>query len=457
MKLLEETQAKNQPKPFYDTLWCPFCHSPLQAASSRLDYAVLRCGCGRYPVIAGIPILKKGAIGIAGETADDLAALIEADRQPEALAAVLLPDPPSLSPAWVEQLPRIRGTWRLKNWLHQRAARQLMTMAAAPSRQNQTVTASECLRLYFGSSGAQPGEDYNYLFFRFGQPRHLVALSFATLLHAADKPMLDVGCGCGHITRHLVQQATGQPIIGLDRNFFCLYIAKHWIAPEADFICSDAEWGLPFPDGALSAALCSDAFHYFLNKQFTVRELKRVLAETGVILLVSMSNALVPQFDRCHALSPLAYGDLLGDLPHRVVSDHAVLDRYLLGKGPSLAHPGGRQQLEQALYVSVVASYQKDLFRDHESFGMWPHAQGRLDLNPLYRAVGRAHVGRRVLRRTFPSAFYREQNFECKQYLPVSVEVSEHLWDDLAKGRHTPEIDELVAQCVLLDVPLRYR
>src|SRR3712207_7263067 len=43
-------------------------------------------------------------------------------------------------------------------------------------------------------------------------------------------------------------RAKNQLVIGVDENFFGLYVAKHWIAPEAEYISCVADSSLPFPD-----------------------------------------------------------------------------------------------------------------------------------------------------------------------------------------------------------------
>ena len=76
------------------------------------EYTVLSCDCGRYPVVAGIPILKKGVIGRPHQTADQVISLIEAGRSQEALISLLMPPSPAraaLAPAWMQGWPSVRG------------------------------------------------------------------------------------------------------------------------------------------------------------------------------------------------------------------------------------------------------------------------------------------------------------------------------------------------------------
>ena len=150
-------------------------------------------------------------------------------------------------------------------------------------------------------------DGYAYFAFRFGQPHHLVALSLATLIRHPQRLVLDLACGCGHLTRSLVSQAQGHQVIGVDHNFFRLYVARHWIAPQAEYVCCEADAALPFPDGTFSAAFCSDAFHYFVNKTIVIQELKRLTQDDGFIVLVTMRNSNVQHQHACRRCRPRAW------------------------------------------------------------------------------------------------------------------------------------------------------
>ena len=441
-------------------LRCPYCLGPLQPAGNAVDpaYHVLHCHCGRYPVLAGIPVIKKGAIGYAGKTADDAVESIEAGRHREALMMALLPPaPPSpgLAPAGIRGLPAIKGLWRVTRKLHDRRVGRWRAEAEAFLSDGAAAsTACDLFDFYFRRSG-HPKEPYNYFTFRFGQPRHLVALSLVHLVSHPSKPLLDLACGFGQITRSLLARAHGQPVFGIDRSFFAVYVAQHWMAPDAHFVCCDADGALPFPDDSFSAVVCSDAFHYFVQKGLIIRELKRLVAREGLIVIPSMRNSGVKQLHVSQSLSPKGYEGLVAGMPHRLLSDGSILDRYRRGMGPALTRSDDPAVLDAAPLLSLIASDRPDVFRDHGPFGDWPHAQGRLDLNPLYEET---HDGGRTrLRLVFPSAHYEEENAECKQYLPAALDLGDDVPRDARNGARTPEVDGLIERCVVIGLPERFR
>jgi SAM-dependent methyltransferase len=437
-----------------DWLRCPFCGGRLcpsgtDQATHAPGYDVLSCWCSRYPVVAGIPILKRGP----DSAIEKLTALIDNGQYLEALLAAIAPADPVLAPAWMSLLPSIREMRWLKHLAHQRALRRWREQAAAlVTGQGGRVTAGELFNLSF-----KRREAYNYFYFRFGQPRHLIALSFASLIHQPKKAILDLACGCGHITRSLVQRAKGQPVIGVDNSFFGLYIAKHWIAPEAEYVCYTADSSLPFPNGAFSVVFCSDAFHYFAHKATVVWEFERLTQHDGLLILPRIHNALVRQPHDGQPLPPEGYQALMADIPHRLVADSDVLAGYRHKRGPSLARPDNMRHLAQAPHLSMVASHRKEVFRDYGPFEDWPHAGGRLGVNPLFHVEEREESGYVHLRRLFPSVFYEEQHAACKDYLPETVKIPSDLWANLSNGTRGPELERLIEQCVAIGMPERYR
>ena len=446
-------------------LCCPFCGGGLSGTEQigqTSGFGVLSCYCDRYPVVAGIPILKKGLIGTNHQTANQVINSIEAGRYNEALLAMILPSPPSaeFAPRWIQALPSLRGIGRVKTLIGKPGLRSWKKHGVAYLTQlGDQITGRELFDFYFCCSTGDAREPYGYFAFRFGQPRHLVALSLAYLIRTPDKPVLDLACGFGHITRHLIHRAEGQPVIGLDRNFFMLYVAKNWLAPGADYVCADADVGQPFRDGAFSTVFCSDAFHWFVGKANCARELKRLTASHGSIILATLRNSLVdrhlPQYRG--TLPPEGYETLFTGMPHCLAANSDILARYLKKQGPSLAPLTEIDRLASEPWLSLVASYREDVFRNYGCFADWPHAEGRLAINPLYKEDRRNGRGNAYLRRTFPSAWYEKEDEDGWQYEPETVSVTLQALSDLTQGKRTNEIERLIEQLVVVGMPERYR
>jgi SAM-dependent methyltransferase/uncharacterized protein YbaR (Trm112 family) len=440
--------------PLLRLLQCPFCGGSLSVRLSESntpdsEYGVLSCLCSRYPIVAGIPVIKKGVVGNNGQDANQVIDMIEAGRHRDAFLAMVLPPPPlsvMRAPASVDAL----RAWRD----HAEA------LFSIPHDQITVCDLVDFFYSHIALSDAytrqrdQP-DIRNYFLYRFSQPRYAIALSLCSVISHPARPVLDLGCGVGHITAKLFERAAGQPVVGLDRDFFALYLAKNWLVPGGTYIYADADRVLPFVDGALSAILCSDAFQVFENRVNCVREMARVTRPDGVMIFSSLPAT--PERHR-GSLGVKGFEALLGDMPHRLIAGIDVLSRYLQKRGPSLTDQTAHDRLAADPWLSIIVSHDQSAFTDGTEFDDWPHAGGTLQLDPLYREERRDEFGNVQLRRVFPSRWFEYENTErrLKNYLPETICVSTKTLDDLSRGNRTQEVENLIGQCVVMGFPDRY-
>ena len=450
-----------------DALSCPFCSgkfsvSPGDGQSDDCQYAVLTCYCGNYPVVAGIPIIRKGIIGNNGETTQSVSQLIMSGKHQDALLAVTMPPAPAsdeLAPAWLHNLPQIKGMGRIKNLLSKGAMAQwTKSRREFLARGPQGKTASEYLKMCLGMR--DQNKDYNAMMHRFGQPRQLVSLSLMTVIESPPGPVLDFGCGFGHLTSHLVRRVGPQSIIGVDLDFIRVYIAKNFLAPDALYVCCDGNTSLPFRSEFFSAVYSSDTLFMVPNKVICTRELRRVVDREGVIVIPGIRNGLVePEKYPISMIVPYhAYGKLFDPLPHRLISNSETLDRYIKKQGPALKRSGEKQRLDHEPWFSIVATNRKDLLVDRGPFADWPHAEGLLEINPLYKpSLDHGNgSGETLYRHTFPSSWYQQEDGDCRKYEPESVSISSRILKDLSSRKRTPDMEDLIARCVIVGLPDRF-
>lgn len=442
-------------------LRCPHCRAALQVErlvpEPRLagECAVLRCPCSRYPVLDGIPLLTRervsvrehvtGTVQVKGPSPRALIDLIGAGRPLEALLR-LLAFPPA-GPAPVRRLfgnPLLRGlgsAWR--RW----------ALGGAFDRAYADWSAEEWLDFFFRRSPIW-GDYFNYSFFRYGLPRHLGQLSLLSLLPAANRPLLDLACGVGHLGHYLTACSTGHAVIGFDRNFFQLWLAGHRIAPAADFVCGDAEGRFPFHDAAFSGIVCSDAFHLLRAKGDVVAECRRC-APDGPIMLARTGNRLVPP-NEAEELAPDEYAALFEPARTWILGERELVARYRQRRRPDLSspRPPGAVRHEKSLYV--ITGPAPLLARDHGRFDDWPHAVGRLGLNPIYAV---STLPGRALRLDFrfPSTWHAGENRGMETYHPPRVVLPPEILEAVNRNARSPAIDRLIGEFVVVGLPDRYR
>lgn len=486
-------------------LACPFCEGALrvdlvvESREERLEYGVLACGrCGQpFAVVEGIPLLipALNRLDVRCETNDDvvvrgarLSEVIEAIRRGdtvEALCLLLNPttldgvswtfDPERKAPRRVfdgavtlepqtdappDSLPAaLRRSLRQPYHGIRRAYREHMlprwrrSLAAHLRANRERLSARRLFELYYGDySGSEGMADY--FVYRFGQPRHLAALSACSLLRGRPGVTLDLACGAGHLAHFLTYGLPDARVIGIDREYIRLFIAKHYMAPAAEFICMSADTTLPFRARTLSSVLCSDAFHYLHDKSVAARELERVLGDDAATVLTRVANAhLVPH--EGYELGPEEYRALFPNLMTSVLGETALVEGYLARRLPALARPPSAQDLNGEKWLTIFASRSSSFFRDHGTFEAYPHAVGRLGVNPIY-VEAPASDGSRSLSFEFPSRWYAFEDGAYRDYAVRKTVIPREVVEMVDEGVRSPAQESLIASFALIGMPDLY-
>ncbi len=424
-----------------DLLRCPRTGASLgvdvlEEHGDEVEHAVLSGPGGRYPVLSGIAVLTA-----AGEAV--VPAVIEG-RWAEAAARVAFADRPSGRVAGLSGVLASPGL--------PRAARALARLLRGREvARDVTVLEGEdpmaVLHRDFVQGRPSMPDAYAYFRFRFSMPRHLVALSVIEATRDLPGPLLDIGCGAGHMTWSLTQLRPEATVVGLDRSFAQLLVARRLVAPGADLVCGDVR-SLPFTAGQFAAGYSFDVFSFVEDKATAAREASRVVSPDGLLAITSVKDA-----DREHVYAgmPLTVADwtALFDGDVQVFDDLEVERRYLGGEGlpdPGTQAPPVSPTITLLTSASGVPSRLPALRR-------WPHAVGPLGVNPLYRG----EPGTSTLVRQVPEGSYGPDNARLLEYLPTSVELPPVAIEAARGGRTCPELDELVNQLVVLSLPPGYR
>jgi len=452
-------------------LLCPNCggafstslRSPAQG--SEIEYGILTCGCNEYPIIGGIPILKvEGRVDVMQQTTDtvlqygpnvkELISLVRAGQHEKALLMLLVIPKRIVNKllASVDYVPRraragVEALGR-RLWSNQQQKNRELLV-----NMEKGTTALDLISFFYRYS--LRNELYNHFLYKFSQPRHLAGLSLASLLPVSEKPILDLACGFGHFMHYWIKAHPGQRVIGIDRNFFQLYVARHWVAPGGDFICSEADLKLPFSSQSLCGVFCADAYHCFLRRWQCAEEMKRVIEPGGLIILARFGNSQAEPREG-YELSVAGYLRLFDGLSWRMFSEDELLQWYLKRLGPQLEKPSTLSALTSSKWLYIVASERAERFRNYSSFKTWPHSMGRLKLNPLYDEVNKDPAGNMTVEFQFPSSWYEFENSACSRYMPKTALVSKEVLGAVASGTWSEDLEALVRHCVFVGMPERY-
>lgn len=384
--------------------------------------------------------------------------MLEVDDVTGALRSLIIPSTPRIRIPGVSGLLQVCGQQRVAKVLEGAVGvlafpvwKQITAKRVLANED--TTTAADILQRYYG--GTYSNEMLNYFLFRFGQPRHLAALELLTLFQHESGPIVDIACGIGHLTHYLTSACASPLVVGLDRNFVQLLVAKRFVAPGAEFVCCEADKPLPFRTNAFAGGVCSDAFHYFQRTIGCVREMERVIESRGAKVVTRVANALVEPHEG-YELTPDGYRSLFTDGQSAIVDERTLMSRYLSKLGPNLARTPPSQELREAKWLSIVVSSSQELFREYGVMDHWPHATGRLRINPLYQEQAPDELGNRDMTFQFPSKWYEIEDCAYREYAPASITICSKDMEHIEQGQYSEALDELIRQCVLVGMPERY-
>jgi SAM-dependent methyltransferase/uncharacterized protein YbaR (Trm112 family) len=450
-------------------LLCPECRTTLAFEASRVQplpdgvFGVLSCPCSAYPVVDGIPVIRRGQVDVQdhmtsraevdGPTVAHLVDLVRGDDPLDALVALLAfppPTPLNLGTKPGLRLPFTRGPWPT---LAQEARRGEVRALLG---ELDTLTAQDWMELcYNRSSDRISGELFPYFFVRFGQPRFLSSIAFLEALPRDRGPILDLACGFGHIMYHLSEREQPVSSVGVDRNFFQLWVGRRYVAPGQSWVCADRLDSLPFADDAFAASVCTDAFHLFPNQQDAMDELRRT-AVADTVLLDRVGNAELEPHDTDHERHPAGYVSLVRGAPWRLACEEELFAAYRAGHGVALATPRPPEDFAGRKWLSLISSRDESLFVDAAPFATPPHAAGALRINPIYRIERDEATDGVHLRFEFPSTWYAFENSMMISYTSAGEWMDPATFEALSAGRATERTPSYVDRFVVLGMPPRY-
>lgn len=265
-----------------------------------------------------------------------------------------------------------------------------------------------------------------YFAHRWSDPTFLSGLALAQA-YWQPRPTLvfELACGAGHYLRLFGAGATGADLV-----FAKLWLARHFVAPDAELVCFDAAQPWPIAPNSFDMVFCHDAFYFLPDKPAVARQ----MTQTGSRVLVGhMHNALL---DNLSAGAPLPPQDYAALFPGCVLFDDTELTGALLEERAPATAPA--QALAAA--ASVALAWPGDAPGPATGDLTCVKAGRALRRNPLYRD-GRI---------AWPSERYAREYGSLATY-PTLTDAPE-----IAVAGQSPAIDAMARRRALLDLPERW-
>lgn len=125
---------------------------------------------------------------------------------------------------------------------------------------------------------------YDLRWARYNLASHVRTLEELSL--AGRERILDVGCGTGELERHVLCRWPEARVVGLDLCDKMVDRARDKFASRAPvrFLVGNGQQ-LPFADGTFDVVISCSAFHFIPDRAAALREMHRVLAPGGVLVI----------------------------------------------------------------------------------------------------------------------------------------------------------------------------
>ena len=231
--------------------------SPVSGALLEADTPhSLACAGERWPVVDGIPYLRTDSEGLVAVALDHLDA-----GCPDDAVVALLTDQDAWWTGPATDLGELKRLVRERDTLSLREAMALLRM----------------------------GPVADYFAYRWVDPTYLAGLALLEAHWNAPGSAFELACGIGHYLRELT--ARGVACAGADVVFAKCWLAKHWVAPDADYVVFDAGARWPVADARYDLVMCHDAFYFLPEQERVAERLRRLLGERGVLAVSHLHNS----------------------------------------------------------------------------------------------------------------------------------------------------------------------
>ena len=245
-----------------------------------------------------------------------------------------------------------------------RAARRLARRPISPSGRD-AFPPSEAL----GAALRRWRPDYGeYLAYRYANPSLLAALPVIAAMvkaltltkGAATAPkVIDLGCGIGHTSYLMRSLAPAMQIVAADLDFVNLALAQQYVIPDANFICLDAEAGLPFKDAEFDAAFSLDCVHYIRGKHKLAAELAQIGRPDAIHALCHLHNVERANPNQGIPLSADGYARVFSALGGRLYAEPELLQSFSASGSLALGAAADKSKTDRSdafVYLSLGRS-----------------------------------------------------------------------------------------------------
>ncbi|NOZ64697.1 MAG: class I SAM-dependent methyltransferase [Caldiserica bacterium] len=421
---------------FLSLLVCPYCKEGMEVyrivrgTDENIQDGVLRCQCRKYPIVNGILFVIEPWRSL----------LLHADFYKKIFRGIASRDFCSWlflkSTSKIHRMSRVRAA--LRGYRAQKRAQKELSFFS--------------LSQHFGL-GAMHNVRH-----RFSTQTFWNIYAALPLLTDTRGYVLDFASGLGHSAYVLSHFISPEKIVCVDSQPFYLYLAKKYLAPDAEMVCSNDIIPLPFKRESFEKVIAMDCLHCIEHKSIVVNSFQEIVSAQGIILLLHLHNALGSNYSAGMPLSPREYRAMFpsGAWQIKMLPEEDVLRNFLQKGVLDLEKEYREEEINSSNVVNMLIS------KSGKYCKKYAHLQENLLLprtkwyiNPIYRVKEEGE--NYLLELNFPTRKLRKENPLSLEYLPREGKIPRKLLHNLENMQEYPEeVKKLITRFVLLPLPERY-
>lgn len=438
---------------------CPYCGTGFEIEKicseneEGIVNGVIRCECDEHPIIEGILILKNSY------TKKHIIKSIKKMESTEEFLALFFGN-------YTEDVCKVTSFLDSKGMYGQILGKILLFIVKHRAEKSYEKYSNKNSSFY-DVLGNNPYEVY--LKHRFSLESFWSIYPFIPLLKKNRGRILDMCCGMGHASFVISKYVNPSELICVDGSFSGLYLAKKYFAPDAEFICLDGNYPLPFKDGIFSSGLMMDAFHYIDARASLATELERVLHPEGLLLFLHVHNSLVYNAGAGKPLPPSVWVNLFNNLDVKALPEKEIVEDFIFKDKLDLLKEYSENEINSSNAINIISSKNKSLFDIYEKVGSdFLKNKRNLIINPLYEI---RNERKKIVLERAPMSDLLSDLFigDCplaEKYLPKRCIIDNEEVMNVLKERRVNVnmiseenlryIEELMMKFVIINAPPRY-
>ena len=428
---------------------CPYCGSNLEVKGvveergDELVSGIIKCDCNEFPVVESILTLKTNSIN------KQIIELIENKKMAEATIRSL----------WSEYFERI-------NYLPPINSKLGWILGTILSRLSRTQIEHKYKTLYKTYTDKKVsfcgllGNDMfgTYLKHRLSTESLWSLFPFLPLFKKKGSRILDLCCGTGHGSYILSNYVEPHQLFCAEYSFRNLYLTRKYFVKNAECICLDANYPLPFNDDVFSSILLSDAFFLIASRFSLAREMERTLLPEGFLLLLHLHNSLLTNPGGGYPLTPKGWSRLFsfGQLKSKTMPEREIIKDFLLQNKLDLTKEYDENNLNSSNAVILLATSDESLFATYDRVDSdFLRVKNNLVINPIYEI--KENGTKILLERTAFGCSLGELYPFAEKYLPISYEFDkESVNRRRVRISNSAEVEALMKKFILINLPENY-